>query len=317
MNTVNKKLGISVIIPTYNRLETISRTLSVIGQSNIYPDEILIIDQSNKFNIAREIEGLCNSSSLNIRYVHRESPSLVAARNHGLRIAKFDIIVYMDDDVDVKTDTFLNVKEIFQNEKIAMAGGMNSFAPKSMSFLGYMTGKKYWHKRKIGHVTKAAYGRFPLSVGDNIRTEWCMGFFFVIRKSLAEEWNMFFDEHLCGYSYPEDLDFTYGYYRNAKIRNLECIMSSKLEVLHRVSTEYRTPSKEIIYTEIVHREYVRFKYFNNSIASICLFMWSNFSDIIFRLIKGEDWKQYISANIYMFQHIDEIRKGIFHYEDFK
>lgn len=307
---------ITVIIPTYNRADTLIRTFKCLEASIDGPEEVIIVDQSNKEDLAQQIKDMCDESSLPIRYIYRKEPSSAAARNVGIDAATHDILVFMDDDVDVKENTFINIRNLLGDSSIAMVGGINESDPIPNSILGYFFGKKSWRKRKIGHVTKAVYGRFPSVLKEQTPTEWCMGFFFVIRKSLTNKWGLRFDEHFKGYCYAEDLDFTYGYYLKSKKEGLRCIMSTELKVLHRISQEYRSPSKTTIYMGVVHREYISYKYFSAISGSRFWTSWSNLSDVFYRMLHKENWRWCINAQVYLLKHRNQIKNGRFVYEDF-
>lgn len=118
-------------------------------------------------------------------------------------------------------------------------------------------GMASFRKRSMGHMARACYGVFPSSIGDMTSTEWAMGFFFVVRKSLMEKWHLRFDENLKSYAYAEDLDFTYGYYLKANAEKLRCIMSRKLVVRHNASREYRIPLRKhtfmLVFTSLLYQ----------------------------------------------------------------
>ena len=94
-----------------------------------------------------------------------------------MKRASNNIIVFSDDDVDVKPNTFLNITEIMKDLEIAMIAGIDSNTPLSEgSKLGYIFGTKSYSKRYMGHVTSSMLGRFPISVTESVDTEWAMGF---------------------------------------------------------------------------------------------------------------------------------------------
>lgn len=309
-------MKISVIIPTMNRLDSLRRTFSYIEKSTAVPDEIIVVDQTPDKLLCAKIEQYLKETSLNTEYIWNSEPSLTKARNSGYALAKGDIIVFMDDDVDVRPDTFSNIQELFNDEKIAMAGGINEnddLAHQSM--IGVLFDKSSYRKRSIGHVTKSIYGRFPLHVGKKTPSEWAMGFFFVVRKNIMDEYNIRFDEHLKYYAYAEDLDFTYRYYINAKALGLNCIFSSMLTVKHNVSTEYRIPSKKQTYMIILHRRYLKNKLMPGFVSSAAC-IWSEIGDIFFRIIHKESCIDILKAQFFYCKNKRDILAGDFHYLNF-
>lgn len=116
---------ISVIIPTYNRIDSLRRTFSYLEKSKLKPLEVLIIDQSNA-DFSKLIQTLCGEEDeLNVVYIHLEKPSSTAARNVGIKMSKGDVLVFMDDDVDVDAETLSNVVDLFKDERLVMAGGLD------------------------------------------------------------------------------------------------------------------------------------------------------------------------------------------------
>lgn len=285
---LKKTLPISVIIPTLNRVNSLKDTIKSINSSSQMPSEIIIIDQSKDFikNKANIISGL---NKKNIVYLNQNEPSITKARNTGILVAKNEIILFCDDDIELEKDTILNLYNIFNNfESISLIGGMNSLASWNSkmsleSFLGYIFLKKNFFKRNSGHVTRSIFGRFPKQINIERETEWAMGFFFAVRKSLINKWQIKFDENLVAYAYSEDLDFTYRYYLKSKNENLRMIYSPKIKVKHLCSNEYRIPSFKWTLMFITHRRYLSYKMFNTVFSSFAV-SWSNLGEFFKRIL---------------------------------
>lgn len=309
--------NISVIIPTMNRPSSLARTLGYIAESSYLPTEIIIVDQSStpEARDATRCVTIEYGTILNINYVYQEISSLTKARNCGLRMAKEEIIVFSDDDVDVRKSTFSEVHRLMQDPTIALVGGFNEGDKmKKVSLLSCLFLKASYRKRHTGHVAAGLYGRFPSSTDIEVPTEWAMGFFFVVRKSLIDKWNVRFDENLKYYAYAEDLDFTYGYYLNAKEENYKCIMSRNLTVRHNVSAEFRTTQFKVTMMEMIHREYIAHKY-NDNFSPLSL-LWCNWGTFVLRLIKRNRPLDVISAMCFVSRNRKQIHRGNLFYEDY-
>ncbi len=306
---------VSLIIPTYNRVDALERTLLYVCKSNDMPNEILIIDQTCEVSTANRIKQLVDG--INGTYIHLNEPSLVHARNVGIKAASGDILVFMDDDVDVKTDTFTNVRCLFNDPDVAMIAGPNDkkTTVHKNSLFGVLLGKSNWQKRKEGHVSNAIYGRLPEECGNYTLTEWAMGFFFCVRRALVLKWGLQFDEHFKYYSYAEDLDFTYGYYRHCREENLKCYYSKLVTVTHNASQEYRIPKRSNTFMVVLHRYYIANKHFGmKKYYSWC--RWSNLGDFFYRLIRKEHPGDILEAEKFFHNYKNDILRGNFHYEDF-
>ncbi|NDV66987.1 glycosyltransferase family 2 protein [Bacteroides sp. 224] len=306
---------ISIIIPTLNRYDSLNRTIKHIELSAHLPDEIIVIDQTPDIYLANQIYQLCNNSFLNIKYIKFERQTITGARNIGLSLASNEIIIFMDDDVDVRIDTLTNISDIFSNNKISMLGGLNENEKNRNSLLGILFYKHTFFKRHLGHVTPSMYGRFPIEIHSMTETEWAMGFFFAIRKSCLMKWNIKFDENLQYYAYAEDLDFTYTYYKKSHQEGKKCIMSNDVIVKHNVSQEYRTPSKKATYMFIIHREYLSYKHFKSPFYRFAT-RWANIGDYLYRIIYKQKASDIFKAQLFCDKYRKDIKQGIFHYDLF-
>lgn len=309
-------MKISLIIPSYRRFETLKRTLETIEYANSKPNEILIIDQTERDFGADKIAKLCDSYSL-VRYIRSETPGSTKARNIGFENALYDVVVFMDDDVDVKVDTFESIQKLMEDDKISLIGGIDELSYNRSSLSSKIFGKARFYNTNQGYVTRAVYGCFPDALPNKrVLTDWAMGFFFVIRKSLANKWNIKFDEKLKYYAYAEDLDYTLSYARMSKSNNLECIMSPEVIVRHNVSKEYRQTALKSYIMIYSHRLYLSRKHFGNSLVSLLALKWSNFGDIIMAYRKKQNVSVILRAQRFVKKYKNDIIAGNFHYNEF-
>ena len=87
---------VSVVLTTYQRAELAKIALqSIIGQTWA-PEEIIVVEDAGDTDLANWIAALGHHE---LKYVrHEKNQGLAAARNTGLRLAKCDLIAYLDDD---------------------------------------------------------------------------------------------------------------------------------------------------------------------------------------------------------------------------
>lgn len=93
---------VTVIIPTYNRLEDLLKTLPQIVKFLDANSELIIFDQSDKYdpnNYLPELKTIL--SGINSKYIHCDTPSVPFAWNTTAKKSKGDIILFLDDDIDV------------------------------------------------------------------------------------------------------------------------------------------------------------------------------------------------------------------------
>lgn len=304
-----ENIKISVIIPTLNRVESLKRTINNYIIADDIPDEIIIVDQSDNENYILEIqEYLSQVKVCSMIYHYQKYKSSTMARNYGIKKASGNIIVFSDDDIDVKLDTIRNLRMIFTNDEIAMVAGIDDLADKSNSKIGYLLGTKSFSKRNIGHVTKSMLGRYPNEINENTDTEWAMGYFFAVRKYILQEMNLYFDENLTYYAYAEDLDFSYSYYKYCLNKNMKCILSPKVIVSHLVSKEYRITNTQQLYVYIINREYLGYKHRKSKLYIIPIFWTSLLHGFRLLLSKG-NYKYYFKILYLSIKKLKYIEAG--------
>ena len=84
----------SFIIPTKNRLEELKVVFQSILNQSIYPEQIIIIDQSDNQNIDKEyFESLIQNTKIKLNYIHDQSiEGLVEAKAASLFYNKCDVV---------------------------------------------------------------------------------------------------------------------------------------------------------------------------------------------------------------------------------
>ena len=295
-----------------NRPNALDETLKSFLDGERIPNEIIVVDQTNDVDLREKVKFVISkySSELNILYIFQEVPSLTLARNTGCLYCSNEIIIFSDDDITVQKNTLTNIYQIMSDSTISMIAGLDLNMRKDRnSFLGYILRRKSWFKRKQGHVTKAVYGRFPkLDVCCRVKTEWAMGYFFVVRKSLLNKWDIKWDENLISYAYAEDLLFSYDYYLKSKADNFDCVIDDRVSVWHRFSQEYRVLSRKATIMTVINREYISYRFFGFS--SRLATRWSNFGDFVFRALKNKMPGDVLAAQILCDKKRKQIKNGI-------
>jgi glycosyltransferase involved in cell wall biosynthesis len=88
----------SVIIPTYNRMELLRRTLDSLGRQDLGPDrfEVLVVDDGSSDETADLVKRY--PASFRLRYFHQpdEGFRVAAARNIGIAHAEGEVCVFID-----------------------------------------------------------------------------------------------------------------------------------------------------------------------------------------------------------------------------
>lgn len=90
---------VSVVIPTYNRLDRLKRVLSALEAQTYALDsfEVVIVSDGSTDGTPAYLETL--STPLDLKVVTQANQGVAAARNHGVARAQGEIILFLDDDV--------------------------------------------------------------------------------------------------------------------------------------------------------------------------------------------------------------------------
>lgn len=88
-------MNISVVIPLYNKRDTILRALNSIMAQTLPPREIIIVNDGSTDGSEIVVEQLNNPL---IRLVHQPNAGVSSARNLGIEIARYEWIAFLDAD---------------------------------------------------------------------------------------------------------------------------------------------------------------------------------------------------------------------------
>jgi GT2 family glycosyltransferase len=94
--------GISVVVCTRDRPDTLRKCLEALQRSSYEPTEFLVVDNAPAQSATRRVVADLASADPRIRYTCEPAPGLSRARNHGLAAAQFELIAFTDDDILVE-----------------------------------------------------------------------------------------------------------------------------------------------------------------------------------------------------------------------
>ncbi|MFB1490577.1 MULTISPECIES: glycosyltransferase family 2 protein [unclassified Thiocapsa] len=117
---------ISVIIPTRNRAALLSLALRSL-EVQILPRErfeVVVVDNGSTDGTADVITAHAIDLP-NLRAVFEPEPGLHAGRHRGLREARGDVLVFIDDDVEATPTWLTAIAECFADTQVVMVGGNN------------------------------------------------------------------------------------------------------------------------------------------------------------------------------------------------
>jgi glycosyltransferase involved in cell wall biosynthesis len=89
---------VSVIIPTFNREDLLSRAIESVLRQSLPAKEIIIVDDGSVDNTQKIVGELQLGASIPINYIYQHNAGVSAARNHGIRHAGCEWIAFLDSD---------------------------------------------------------------------------------------------------------------------------------------------------------------------------------------------------------------------------
>ena len=118
---------LTAIICTYNRAKYIGNLLESIAANDLAKSEyeILLVDNNCTDNTCEVCDAFAEAhKDVNFRYVVEQEQGLSAARNKGIREAKGELIVYIDDDALIDTWYLRTITDYMQSHpEISAVGG--------------------------------------------------------------------------------------------------------------------------------------------------------------------------------------------------
>ena len=202
-------MKLALIVATRNRPAELRRLLESLASQSRKPDRVVIVDSSDTpvSAVLKSADGLA------IECLRHWPPSASGQRNAGLaRVSgDCDLIGFVDDDAVLEPDAIERMLEFWETAPADAAGA--GFNPLNQEWrLGprtwWLTEKLGLYSRRPGSVApsgcQAVFGR----VAQDLEVDWLPSTAVVWRAEVVRKRR--FDEFFDGYSYLEDVDFSYG-----------------------------------------------------------------------------------------------------------
>ncbi|MBL8013009.1 MAG: glycosyltransferase family 2 protein [Candidatus Omnitrophica bacterium] len=116
----------SIIICTCNRSDLVIealKTVSLLKTDGSFSYEVIVIDNSAQGTIKPSVDSVVSYFKNNILYSHEPQRGKSFALNHGLTLAKGDVVAFTDDDVVVPEDWLIQLNAKFDKYNCDGIGG--------------------------------------------------------------------------------------------------------------------------------------------------------------------------------------------------
>lgn len=284
-------MRVSVIIPTYYRPEDLSELFNSLLKQTAKPLEIIVVDDSP----IPLIKHICEKyqarfDEVNILLAYIKNPgkrSITIARNFGAKMAKGEIVVFLDSDVVLFSDYLDKISEVFVNRPEALGvGGWTVFPPFPKINIGYYAGLFLAKLFRLHHHSRNSciYPEYPVVLTKTINCNWLSGATMAWRRNIFDE--LEFDENLKGYAYMEDVLFS----RLVSQKHPNSLfITPHAKCIHKVSQKGRTEGLKLRSRRYQNRKYVQIKLYGSK--GVFLYGWQILGLLIFRLLgKIRKWE---------------------------
>jgi GT2 family glycosyltransferase len=204
------KKDIAFVIPTKDRRFELENLLENLNGQTVVPKEIVVVDSSEK--PIRNI--LVKFPHLNTKYVRFSPPSISKQCNLGIK--KIDVSIKLigicGDDTEFEKDAIENMSIFWETAERNIGGASFNLLNHPPVYASrwkskdLMSNLQIYSKEK-GKVMQSGFHTMIGTVEKNTYTEWISTCASIWRREVLEKHQ--FDEWFEGYSYLEDLDFSY------------------------------------------------------------------------------------------------------------
>jgi len=128
MKLLSRKPLVSVIIPTFNRASMVAGAVESVLEQDYQPMELIVVDDGSTDNTSEKLAPFMER----ITFIRQENKGVSAARNHGIKKSRGDLVAFLDSDdlwlpgkLSCQVDFFLQETEavICQTQEIWIRNG--------------------------------------------------------------------------------------------------------------------------------------------------------------------------------------------------
>lgn len=218
-------MRLAMITPTKDRPADLRCMLRSFATQTVKPQQVIVVDAGPASD-----KGLCAEfTELNLCYLHfTDQPSAAAQRNAGLALLEDDIelVGFFDDDQVLEPDALAVMLTFWHAEQDRVVEG-KTLGGAAFNQLNFLDVRKSMGKRsklaqtlglyaaEPGRVAPSGWQSIIGKIEHNLDVEWFGAGYCVIYRPLLAQFQ--FDPFFTGYSYLEDLDFSYALSRRYRL----------------------------------------------------------------------------------------------------
>lgn len=193
---------ISVIIPTYNSEKTLVKAINSLYKNNFNDFEVIVVDDGGRDNTSEVIK------EYPLQYIRLEKNMGAAfARNKGAMLARGNILLFFDADVEAKEDLLQNINRHFETSDCDVVSGTFAKEPKIPNiFLFFISTLSHYNFSKAGFALSTHLAAIRKEAFDQLKG---------------------FDERFKGAT-VEDFDF----YNRLIAEGYKCKLDMQMEAYH-------------------------------------------------------------------------------------
>lgn len=290
---MNKTLRLTIAIPTKDREPEILRCIESIISQTTLPDTLIVVDASKEDNLKLKIEEKIQTTSITFQYF-RSSPGAAHQRNIALNALKDDIVLILDDDVILHKNYIREMKRAFEKDEERKIGGATGKTTNLYQFR--------WPSlliRKLFFLSEPGKGDLKVSGAHNpiaptinkeMFVSWLPGYNMAFRREVIQK--LKFDENLHGYSYLEDVDFSFQVSKRYKL-----VFTPKAQIQHLYKTAPSTRlnlfEKQKMY--MINYYYFFRKHFPHRFEYFFFHFWSYIGQILRSILLLRNWGAFIGT----------------------
>nr|WP_232058214.1 glycosyltransferase family 2 protein [Cohnella abietis] len=241
-------------ICTRNRHEDLERCIHSISMQNPqFPVEVLIVDDGEiPETLLTDFEIILSNPNFELHYYKKQIPGLIHSRVETIRLAKHEVILFLDDDVELASGYLDRLMDLYNRyPDAAGVGGRDVLL--GTSFIWRMFCKVFLYgSNKPGKLSLSGYGgsmTLWCLMKEPFQTEYLVGCNMSFRRGALLDLQPV--PWLIGYSVGEDLYLTqvarcYG----------QVWLDPDLKVIHHQSSQSRDKVKQVAYSDIVNHYYL-------------------------------------------------------------